>query len=85
MSQSWTPAATQAFQSLKEAFTSAPLLIHLDPNKSFIVEVDATRVTMVLSKQQGKPATPSMCLLFQNKFRNYDIGNRERLTIKLAL
>ncbi|XP_059384607.1 uncharacterized protein LOC132118654 [Carassius carassius] len=31
-SLSWTPAATEAFSSLKEAFTTAPLLVHPDPN-----------------------------------------------------
>ncbi|XP_048039405.1 uncharacterized protein LOC125264212 [Megalobrama amblycephala] len=54
-SLSWTPAATNAFNQLKEAFTTAPLLVHPDPEKQFIVEVDAstTGVGAVLSQQQG--------------------------------
>ncbi|XP_042611952.1 uncharacterized mitochondrial protein AtMg00860-like [Cyprinus carpio] len=54
---SWTPAATEAFNSLKKAFTTAPLLVHPDPNRPFVVEVDAstTGVGAVLSQQQGNP------------------------------
>ncbi|XP_048011540.1 uncharacterized mitochondrial protein AtMg00860-like [Megalobrama amblycephala] len=54
-SLSWSPAATEAFNILKQAFTTAPLLVHPDPDKPFIVEVDAstTGVGAVLSQQQG--------------------------------
>ncbi|KAK3574063.1 hypothetical protein QTP86_002885 [Hemibagrus guttatus] len=50
-SLSWTPATTQAFDRLKTAFTTAPLLAHPDPDLPFIVEVDAstTGVGVVLS------------------------------------
>ncbi len=50
-SLSWTPSATEAFHKLKDAFISTPILIHPDPNKPFIVEVDAstTGVGVVLS------------------------------------
>lgn len=67
-SLSWTPAATQAFQSLKKAFTSAPLLIHPDLNMPFIVEVNTstTRVGAVLSQRQGIPA--KLRLLIQKKY-----------------
>jgi hypothetical protein len=37
---SWNPKA--AFDTLKMAFTSAPILIHLDPAKPLIVEMDAS-------------------------------------------
>uniref|UniRef100_A0A8C1XXR9 ribonuclease H n=1 Tax=Cyprinus carpio TaxID=7962 RepID=A0A8C1XXR9_CYPCA len=90
MSLSWTPAATEAFNSLKEAFTTAPLLVHPDPNRPFI-EVDAstTGVGAVLSQQQGNPSRLHPCTFFSRKLNpaevNYDIGNRELLAIKLAL
>ncbi|KAK3561631.1 hypothetical protein QTP86_011254 [Hemibagrus guttatus] len=53
----WSPAAEGAFNTLKRAFTTAPLLIHPDPDKPFVVEVDAstTGVGEVLSQQQGNP------------------------------
>ncbi|KAI2645745.1 Transposon Tf2-9 polyprotein [Labeo rohita] len=40
----WTEKASLAFTSLKERFTSAPILKHPDPNLPFVVEVDATAV-----------------------------------------
>jgi hypothetical protein len=39
---SWTPIAQQAFDTLKKAFTSAPVLLHPDPTKPFTVETDAS-------------------------------------------
>ncbi|KAK3512136.1 hypothetical protein QTP70_031259 [Hemibagrus guttatus] len=87
----WTPAATQAFDTLKKSFTTAPLLVHPDPELPFIVEVDAstTGVGAVLSQQQGNPRKLHPCAFFSCKLNpaevNYDIGNRELLAIKLAL
>ncbi|KAK3520990.1 hypothetical protein QTP86_002387, partial [Hemibagrus guttatus] len=90
-SLAWSPAAGKAFNLLKRAFTTAPLLVHPDPDKSFIVEVDAstTGVGAVLSQQQGNPSRLHPCAFFSRKLnpaeRNYDIGNRELLAVKLAL
>ncbi|KAK3534603.1 hypothetical protein QTP86_016754 [Hemibagrus guttatus] len=87
----WTPAATHTFQMLKQAFTTALLLVHPDPELPFIVEVDAstTGVGAVLSQQQGTPRKLHPCAFFSRKLNpaevNYDIGNRELLTIKLTL
>ncbi|KAK3543168.1 hypothetical protein QTP70_012273 [Hemibagrus guttatus] len=41
-SLAWNPAASQAFDTLKTAFTTAPLLVHPNPELPFIVEVDAS-------------------------------------------
>ncbi|KAK3572485.1 hypothetical protein QTP86_033914 [Hemibagrus guttatus] len=90
-SLSWTPAAMQAFDTLKTEFTTAPLLTHPDPDRPFVVEVDAstTGVGVVLSQQQGNPCKLHPCAFFSRKLNpaevNYDIGNRELLAIKLAL
>ncbi len=90
-SLSWTPSATEAFNTLKETFISAPILVHPDPDKAFVIEVDAstTGLGAVLSQQQGTPAKLHPCAFFSRKLspaeRNYDIGNRELLAIKLAL
>ncbi|KAI2645678.1 Transposon Tf2-6 polyprotein [Labeo rohita] len=89
----WTPKATQAFQQLKQAFITAPILAHPDPQLPFVVKVDAstTGVGAVLSQQQqqGKSTELHPCAYFSKKLspaeRNYDIGNRELLAIKLAL
>ncbi len=58
-SLSWTPSATESFNILKETFITAPILVHPDPNKAFVVEVDAstTGVGAVLSPRtrRGQP------------------------------
>lgn len=87
-SLSWSPAADEAFSSLRSAFTNAPILIHRDPDKSFIFEVDAsTNGVGVALSQQGTPAKLHLCAFFSRKLspaeKNYDIGNRELLAIKL--
>lgn len=65
-SLSWTPAATEAFTTLKGAFTSAPLLVHPNPELPFMVEVNAftTGVGVVLSQRQGNPPKLHPCALF---------------------
>ena len=42
----WTPATHNAFNALKEAFLSAPVLVHLDPTRPFQVETDASDVAI---------------------------------------
>lgn len=41
---SWTPQVEKTFQTLKELFTSAPVLTLPDPRLQFMVEVDASDV-----------------------------------------
>ncbi|XDV31554.1 hypothetical protein PO909_002545 [Leuciscus waleckii] len=90
-SLSLTPAASEAFQQLKQAFQTAPILVHPNPDLQFIVEMDAssTGVGAVLSQRQGDPPRLHPCAFYSKKFspaeQNYDIGNRELLAIKLAL
>ncbi|KAL0161744.1 hypothetical protein M9458_045469, partial [Cirrhinus mrigala] len=87
----WSQEALQAFDELRVRFTSAPILRHPDPNKPFIVEVDAssTGVGAILSQRHGDPAKTFPCAYFSRKLspaeRNYDVGNRELLAMKLAL
>ncbi len=68
-SLSWTPEATLAMKTLQQAFTSAPLLVHPDPQKPFVVEVDASTsgVGAVLSQQQGNPPRLHPCAFFSRK------------------
>ncbi len=87
----WSPEALQSFKELKARFTSAPILRHPDPERQFTVEVDASNmgVGAVLSQRHGEPAKLYPCALFSRKLssaeRNYDVGNRELLAMKLAL
>ena len=87
---SWTAEAEGAFIQLKRLFTSAPILSHPDPSLPFVVEVDASEsgVRAVLSQHDGNPAKLHPCAFFSRKLspaeRNYDVGNRELLAMKLA-
>ncbi|KAI2650806.1 Transposon Tf2-6 polyprotein [Labeo rohita] len=87
----WSPDALSAFHELRQRFTSAPILQHPDPQLPFLVEVDAssTGVGAVLSQKQGQPPKTFPCAFFSHKLspaeKNYDVGNRELLAIKLAL
>uniref|UniRef100_A0A3Q3B5M5 Gypsy retrotransposon integrase-like protein 1 n=1 Tax=Kryptolebias marmoratus TaxID=37003 RepID=A0A3Q3B5M5_KRYMA len=80
-----------AFRELKRLFSSAPVLCHPDPGKQFLVEVDAsdTGVGAVLSQRSSSDSKVHPCAFFSRRLspseRNYDVGNRELLAIKLAL
>ncbi|XP_069582870.1 uncharacterized protein [Ranitomeya imitator] len=52
----WSPQAQTAFSALKSKFTTAPILVHPDPDKAFIVEVDASdcAVGAILSQRTGR-------------------------------
>uniref|UniRef100_A0A3B3HCI3 Gypsy retrotransposon integrase-like protein 1 n=1 Tax=Oryzias latipes TaxID=8090 RepID=A0A3B3HCI3_ORYLA len=86
----WNQEAEDAFNHLKDLFTTAPVLAHADPTRQFVVEVDAsdTGVGAVLS-QRTDDGKLHPCAFFSRKLsaseRNYDVGNRELLAIKLAL
>ncbi|KAK3539043.1 hypothetical protein QTP86_023635 [Hemibagrus guttatus] len=87
----WTDQARSAFQQLKNCFTTAPILRHPDPDLPFVVEVDASSSGLgaVLSQQHGEPGKLHPCAFYSRKLTsaevNYDVGNRELLTIKAAL
>uniref|UniRef100_A0A8C1GVU0 Gypsy retrotransposon integrase-like protein 1 n=1 Tax=Cyprinus carpio TaxID=7962 RepID=A0A8C1GVU0_CYPCA len=87
----WNPEAEHAFQMLKTAFVTTPLLQHPDPERKFIVEVEAsmTGVGAILSQYPENSSKPMPCAFFSRKLspaeKNYDIGNRELLAVKLAL
>ncbi|KAK3565915.1 hypothetical protein QTP86_020324 [Hemibagrus guttatus] len=87
----WTDQAWVAFLQLKSCFTTAPILWHPDPNRPFVVEVDASSSGLgaVLSQQHGDPGKLHPCAFYSQKLTaaeaNYDVGNRELLAIKAAL
>ncbi|XP_047190425.1 uncharacterized protein LOC118319617 isoform X2 [Scophthalmus maximus] len=84
-------AAEKAFVDLKGRFSSAPVLVQLDPSSQFIVEVDASDsgVGAVLSQRSAGDKRLHPCAFFSRKLspaeQNYDVGNRELLAVKLAL
>jgi len=86
---SWTTEANDAF--LKSLFTSAPILIQPDSSKQFVVEVDASDIGVgaVLSQTAGPNNKLHPCAFFSRRLspaeRNYDVGNRELLAVKMAL
>uniref|UniRef100_A0A8C2WB23 Gypsy retrotransposon integrase-like protein 1 n=1 Tax=Cyclopterus lumpus TaxID=8103 RepID=A0A8C2WB23_CYCLU len=87
----WSPATNAAFLALKRRFTSAPVLLHPDPKRQFIVEVDAsdTGLGAVLSQRAVADQKVHPCAFFSRRFlpaeENYDIGNRELLAVVAAL
>ena len=87
----WTPRAETAFRDLKKRFVSAPILVQPDPSLQFVVEANAsdTGVGAVLSQRSPSDHKLHPCAFFSCRLsppeRNYDVGNRELLAVKLAL
>ncbi len=87
----WSNAAEAAFTELRGRFVSAPILRAPDPTRQFVVEVDASRVGVgaVLSQRATSDDKVHPFAFFSHRLspaeRNYDIGNRELLAVKLAL
>ncbi len=87
----WSDAAEAAFAKLKSRFVSAPILTTPDPSRQFVVEVDASEVGVGAVISQRSPTDDRMhpCAFLSHRLspaeRNYDIGNRELLAVKLAL
>lgn len=75
------PAAA-AFQTLKDRFTSLPILQVPDSERQFVVELDTSdvRVGAVLSQRSGNDQKLHPCAFFSQCLssaeKNYDIGNR---------
>ncbi len=87
----WSDTAEAVFTKLKGCFVSAPILITPDPSRQFVVEVDASEVGVgaVLSLRSPSDDKMHPCAFLSHRLspaeRNYDIGNRELLAVKLAL
>ena len=83
---SWNTQATQAFETLKKAFTTAPILLHADPTKPFFLETDASDFALgaVLS-QIGEDNLLHPVAFHSRKFSaakiNYEIHDKELLVI----
>ncbi|XP_056892129.1 uncharacterized protein LOC130527521 [Takifugu flavidus] len=72
-------------------FINAPVLMHPDPERQFVVEVDASDsgVGAVLSQRHFTDNELHPCTFFSCHLSppevNYDVGNRELLAVVLAL
>ncbi|RVE76234.1 hypothetical protein OJAV_G00009200 [Oryzias javanicus] len=86
----WTSEADESFKTLKDRFSSAPVLLIPNEEKQFILEVDASDhgVGAVLSQRSDEDNKVHPCAFFSRRLssaeRNYDVGDRELLSIKLA-
>ena len=86
----WSESTHQAFQTLKQRFSNAPILCHPDPSLPFIVEVDAsnTGIGAILSQRPDPAAKLHPCAFYSRKLnsaeRNYSVGDRELLAMKAA-
>ena len=86
----WTDSAQQAFDTLKLAFTSAPILAHFDPSLPCIVEPDASDFACggVLSQKDTSGLVRPIAFL-SRKFApaeiNYEIHDKEMLAIIICL
>jgi hypothetical protein len=82
----WFEEPDMAFENLKKAFTSAPILAHVDPEKPFILEADASDFALgsILS-QQGNDEKLHPVAFHSRKFDaaeiNYEIHDKELLAI----
>ncbi|KAK3517724.1 hypothetical protein QTP70_016579 [Hemibagrus guttatus] len=65
----WTDHARAAFHQLKDCFTMAPILRHPDPDRPFMVEVDASSsgLGVVLFQQHGDTRKLHPCAFYSRK------------------
>ncbi|KAF7641111.1 hypothetical protein LDENG_00293830, partial [Lucifuga dentata] len=85
------PLTTLTSSKVPFKWTSAPILQMPEPDHQLVVEVDASDVGVgaVLSQCSANDHKLHPCAFFSRRLtsaeRNYDIGNRELLAVKLAL
>jgi hypothetical protein len=82
----WDAACKQAFESLKEAFTSAPILRHFDPDKPSTIECDSSDyVNAGCLSQPDEDGILHPVAFFSQKLTptecNYDIYDKELMAI----
>src|SRR5260370_40813364 len=87
---SWGAAKQQAFDALKSAITSAPMLAFPSKSGPFHLECDASNFAtgaVLLQQQEDGLFHPIgfMSKSFSNTERNYQIHNKEMLAIMRAL
>ncbi|GJP66599.1 hypothetical protein CLOP_g23514 [Closterium sp. NIES-67] len=85
----WEPKHQEAVQQLKQALTSAPVLILPDPERNYVIKADASdqAVRAVLMQDQGNGLQPIPYLSkkLHGAEQNYPIHDKEALAIIIAL
>ncbi|XP_067629120.1 uncharacterized protein [Eurosta solidaginis] len=86
----WNSEAQQAFEDLKEKLTSAPILLHPNYNKPFILQCDASQVGVgaCLMQEDDNGQERPIAYMSQklNKAqRNYSVTELECLAVVLAI
>lgn len=86
----WNEAADLTFKKFKILFFTASILLTPDPNKPFIVEVDASKYWSRGSSQSALSGGKVHLWAFFSRslsyaVRNYDVGEQELLAIKMVL
>lgn len=77
----WSSAKQSAFDNFKSKFTNAPILVHPDPERQFVVKVDASDsgVRAILSQHIPTYHKLHLYAFFSPRLtpaeRNYDVGN----------
>ena len=82
----WDAKAQQAFDKLKTAFTTAPILRHFDPSRPVILETDSSdRALGVVASQRGDDGILYPIAFYSRKLNsaelNYEIYDKEMLAI----
>ena len=81
----WSTQCQTAFESLKTAFTSAPILVHCDPDNPMIVETDTSdhALAAILSTRVNSNVHPIAfhSQTFSATELNYDVHDKELLAI----
>ncbi|GJP69722.1 hypothetical protein CLOP_g722 [Closterium sp. NIES-67] len=84
----WEPKHQEAVEQLKQALTSAPVLILPDPERDYVIEADASDLAVgaVLMQDQGNGLQPIAYLSkkLHGAELNYPIHDKEALAIVIA-
>jgi len=82
---SWTDSCQQAFETLKKAFTTAPILTHWNPDAPIVVETDASDYALaaIISTYVEGDVHPIAfhSRTFNAAELNYDVHDKELLAI----
>ena len=82
----WDSHCTRAFEFLKTAFTTAPVLAHFDPDREILVETDASDfVSTGVMSQHDDNGILHLVAFFSKKYTpaecNYEIYDKELMAI----